>query len=418
MNMKFILHNQSNQEGEKLIYLRLVNFNKRVLLKTSLKLPEKYWNKEKGKVKSTNAFPSGSGINNQLAHIENIALKLLNRYLSEHNIEPPVKEFKKMIEGELFGKKEKETKWNLFNFYEDYNSTLPGTLNKKTGRPISKGYVTSHKQTLLKLRSFIDEYNYTSDFDNIDLDFYEDFIQYLNEMDYKVNYVGKQIKNLKTVLNKATIKGVNTNLRYKEFKELSEDISKLALSEDELKELYEMDLSSDSKLDLIRNIFLIGCWTGLRYSDLSAFRDKAKVDGDIVSIKAQKTQAYVSIPLHPITKEILKKYPTGFIAPTEQTFNKKIKELGKMLPCLCTEMNIEYTQGGKLKNESNYKYDLLQSHTARRTFATNMYKREIPVETIMAITGHRKRSTFYKYVQLPPDFHARLLAGIFNSENK
>jgi integrase len=78
-------------------------------------------------------------------------------------------------------------------------------------------------------------------------------------------------------------------------------------------------------------------------------------------------------------------------------------------------MNVEYTQGGKLIKKSNVKSDLLQSHTARRTFATNMYKRAIPIETIMAITGHKKSSTFYKYVQLPPDHHAKKLADIFNA---
>jgi len=415
MNFKFILHNQINKKGEKPIYLRAVNEKQRVLIKTKMTIEEKFWNKASGKAKTTNAFPSGSELNNQLSYIEQTALNLYNRYVSENNTQPILKEFKKQLEAKLFGAISEEVKWNLFNFYEQYLKSLPGSLNTSTGRPISKGYITSHKQTLIKLKAFIAETKRASDFKSIDLDFQEDLLSYLNKKDYKVNYIGKQIKNLKTVLNRATIKGISTDLKYKDFKELTEDSFKLALTEDEVNELYELDLTINPPLELVRDIFVIGCWTGLRYSDLTAFSEKAKINGDIVSIKAQKTQTYVSVPLHPMTKEILMKYPAGFTAPSEQTFNRKIKELGKLLPSLCFGMNVEYTKGGKLIKESNIKSDLLQSHTARRTFATNMYKRAIPIETIMAITGHKKSSTFYKYVQLPPDHHAKKLAGIFNS---
>jgi site-specific recombinase XerD len=414
MNLKFILHSKKNTQGEHPIYLRITANSKKTHVKTKLKIVEKYWNKEKGKAKATNAFPDAQSINNQLSYIERKVVDCQSKYWAEHYENPELKELKTRAEFELFGGTNPENKLDLLSYYNDYIIGLPNKLNDK-GRPFSQGYINSHKQTLLKVATLCKEKKLSVEFDNIDIQFNDAFIKYLNTFQYTTNYIGKQIKNIKTVLNHATLRGYNTSLKFKQFKELTEDTVKVVLSEKELDELYQLDLSNKPKLDVVRDIFLVGCWTGLRYSDLSSFSKKAKINGNVISIKAQKTQEYVSVPLHQVTKSILEKHSYSLPKLSEPKFNLRIKKLGALIPSLTEGIEFEITKGGKLINISKPRYEMMQSHSARRSFATNMFLRKVPTETIMAITGHKKASTFYKYIQLPPNHHAEYVANIFNS---
>lgn len=414
MNVKFILHSKKNKQGEHPIYLRVTADSSKVHIKTKLKVFSKYWNKELGKVKTSNAFPDAQSINNQLSFIEQQVHKCYNSFLASHNKPPKLRELKELAEYDLFGGKNPEKKHDLLSYYEEYLESLPQKLNEK-GRPFSKGYIKAHEQTLIKLKTFVKIQRQSLEFEHIDIRFNELFINYLNQFNYTTNYIGKQIKNIKTILNHATVRGVNSSLKFKQFKELTEDTVKVVLSENELDQLYNLDLSKQAKLEVVRDIFLVGCWTGLRYSDLTSFNKKAKINGSVISIKAQKTQEYVSVPLHPVTKAILEKYNHELPTLSEPKFNIRIKELGAMIPSLTEGLEKEITRGGKLIKETKPRYEMMQSHSARRSFATNMFLRKVPTETIMAITGHKKATTFYKYIQLPPDHHAEYVANIFNN---
>jgi len=56
---------------------------------------------------------------------------------------------------------------------------------------------------------------------------------------------------------------------------------------------------------------------------------------------------------------------------------------------------------------------MVTTHTARRSFATNMYKMGIPSITIMAITGHRTETAFLKYIKVTPQEHAEKMRDIW-----
>ena len=64
------------------------------------------------------------------------------------------------------------------------------------------------------------------------------------------------------------------------------------------------------------------------------------------------------------------------------------------------------------------KWQLLETHTARRSFATNMYKMGVPSITIMNITAHKTESAFLTYIKVTPNEHAKILQGIFQKQNK
>jgi len=63
-----------------------------------------------------------------------------------------------------------------------------------------------------------------------------------------------------------------------------------------------------------------------------------------------------------------------------------------------------------------HKWELVSSHTARRTFATNCYLDGIPTRTIMRITGHKKEDDFFRYIRMTPEDDAKILELYFNAE--
>jgi len=133
----------------------------------------------------------------------------------------------------------------------------------------------------------------------------------------------------------------------------------------------------------------------------------------------QKTQNRVTIPIHPTVKEILAKYPNGLPkCPPNQVFNRYLKDLGKKLPQLDTDFEKVLTRGGVADPKTYKKYELLQSHTARRSFATNEYLNGTPTITIMAITGHRTEKSFLAYIKADSLQHAMLLAEHWKKRKK
>ena len=220
-------------------------------------------------------------------------------------------------------------------------------------------------------------------------------------------------------MNEATERGINTNLAFRSryFAKPSEESENIYLTESEIKEIGAIDLSSNRKLESVRDLFLIGCHTGLRYSDYSILKPENIKEGFIETTQ-QKTGAKIVVPIHTVVERIIKKYKGQLPKSiSNQKTNDYLKELGKLedkkgkklLPCLNEIVSKTFTKGGVKLIESYQKWELLSSHTARRSFATNEYLAGTPTITIMAITGHKTEKAFLKYIKLTPNEHAKLL---------
>ena len=171
----------------------------------------------------------------------------------------------------------------------------------------------------------------------------------------------------------------------------------------------DFDFSGNPHLDKIRDWFLLLCWTGCRYSDLDKL-SKEYIRNDLFQFRQQKTNNIVAIPLHPTVKKILKKYNGEIPAPiSNQKFNAGLKEAMRIIG-IDETIKIKHTIGGVLEEEDYKKYELISSHTGRRSFASNAYLAGIPSITIMKITGHKTESAFLKYIKITPEEHARKMA--------
>ncbi len=296
----------------------------------------------------------------------------------------------------------------LFAFIEDFIKKAETAINPRTGRPVHYRIRRDYIRTFELLKEFAGKKKL--DFEDIDLEFYNEWVQFLQGKNFAANTVGKFIKNLKTFLNAATEDGINTNLKYKShrFVKITVETDAVALNEAELNKLAEVNLSNKPHLERTRDLFLCGCWTGLRFGDLSRVKPENISDG-FINVVQSKTGDRVTIPLHPVVSAILEKY-NGSLPPaiSNQKTNEHLKAIGQMAGLSDTIHQTE-TKGGIKRTARRQKWQLISTHTARRSFATNLYKSGFPSHSIMKITGHKSESAFVKYLKLSPDEHAKLL---------
>ena len=313
-----------------------------------------------------------------------------------------------------FPEKYKKQAKNLFSFIQDFIDNAPHRINPKTNKPVSYKMIREYNATFGYLKKYAKSIGKEIDFEDIDLEFYDGFKNFLETYRSKtiknglaLNTVGKKIQTLKIFLNEATARGINTNLKYQStrFIAVSEESENIYLTIDEIDKIYNLDLSDKPKLDRVRDLFIVGCWTGLRYSDWSKVRPE-NIQNGFISLKQQKTGQPVVIPLHPTVQAILNKYEGDLPRPiTNQKFNEYLKQVAK-LANFKEAITKQITRGGKTETIIRNKWEMVTTHTARRSFATNMYKMGIPSITIMAITGHRTETAFLKYIKVTPQEHA------------
>ena len=329
--------------------------------------------------------------------------------------EPPTSEWlNTVIDKYRFPDKYKGKKMTLFKFFQSVIDNLDHRTNQKTNKQISYQSVREFHVTFGYLKEYAQSKRKKIDFNDIDLDFYNDFVKYLESRNLAQNTIGKKIRFLKIVLNQATDRGINKNLKFKSkrFKAITEETDNIYLSVEELDKIKELDLSNKPRLDRVRDLFLIGCWTGLRFSDWHKVRPE-NIENGFITLKQQKTNKPVVIPIHPAVENILNKYEGNLPRPiSNQKFNEYLKEVARMAD-FKEAITKQVTRGGKPETTIKPKWQMISTHTARRSFATNMYKVGIPSITIMAVTGHRTESAFLKYIKVTPQEHAERMRDIW-----
>ncbi len=312
-----------------------------------------------------------------------------------------------IIDSYRFPDKYKLKPVTLVGFIQDFINNAPHRINPKTNKPVSYKMIREYHATFGYLQEYAKETGKQLDFKDIDLEFYEDFKTFLERKKLALNTVGKKITVLKIFLNEATARGINTNLKFQStrFRAVTEQSDNIYLSVQEIETIYKLDLSGKPRLDRVRDLFLVGCWTGLRFSDWHKVSPE-NIENGFITLNQQKTGQPVVIPIHPTVKVILDKYDGNLPKPiTNQKFNAYLKQVAKLAD-FKEAITKQITRGGKTETIIRHKWEMVTTHTARRSFATNMYKMGIPSITIMAITGHRTETAFLKYIKVTPQEHA------------
>ncbi|MGQ1889319.1 tyrosine-type recombinase/integrase [Thermophagus sp. OGC60D27] len=400
------------RKGKDSINVKVTHKGKQWKTSSGIKIPSNSFNSKKQIVRPQFDKGENKTLNNLRVFL-NDKIKKIGDFNKLEN------DWLKQYVNEFFNPKNEkiEERITLFKYIDNFILKAKNNPNPKTGKPLNRIVIRDYIRTFELLKEFSKKKRKRLDFNDIDLDFYSDFISFLQKKDYAANTVGKFIKNLKVFLNKATEEGINTNLAYKShrFVKIQVETDKVYLNEKELKQLEDLNLSSKPYLERVRDLFLIGCWTGLRFGDLTRITPD-KIENGYINIIQSKTSDRVIIPLHPIVKRILSKYngklPSSI---SNQKTNKYIKEVAR-LAGLNQIVTISTIKGGKKEIEEMPKYSLISTHTARRSFATNLYKAGFPAHSIMRITGHKSESSFLKYIKVSPQEHAELLAKFWDKK--
>lgn len=298
----------------------------------------------------------------------------------------------------------------LFSFIQSFIDKSETKPNLRTGRPVSYKMRREYAVTFNYLKEYAKNENKAIDFKDIDLEFYDGFMQFLQNKKLAVNTIGKKIQTLKIFLNAAKEENKNTYEGYKsrKFRVLTEEAETIYLNESELAKLSKYDFSDNPAFDQVRDLFLVGCWTGCRFSDIAQIIPENISNGSI-HLKQYKTGTPVIIPLHPVVDAIIKKYNGSLPkAISNQKFNKYLKDIARLSE-INESVHKSITKGGVKVSKKYKKYELVTTHTARRSFATNLYKSGFPTLSIKAITGHKTEESFLKYIKVTPDEHAEKL---------
>lgn len=268
---------------------------------------------------------------------------------------------------------------------------------------------------------------------NLSGDTYIEFVSHLEECEYMPSTINKYIITFKALINMAAENELHSNLApLKKFHKIKvkdeEQAARIYLTDEEIDALYKMQLEEGSLRCYVRDIFLCGAYTGQRISDynnLTAdnFRKSEAKGYDVVSLTQKKTGNKVVVPvLNSNLLNIVEKYKYNLPRVHDVVLNKEIKNILKELsktvtsltekiPTMLTIKEKYAEQKGNTTFERDSsgnvvkaRYDLVSSHTARRSCVTNLYlSNKYSVAEIMSISGHKTEKAFREYIRCSAD---------------
>jgi integrase len=362
-----------------------------------VKTKAKYWKNQRIKPNLKNeTYNFHIEFNKELDELEE-KIKLIFRYALLNNIKLSKEYIIDKLDSDNFGINHLTP-----NFFDSFREFIETNRNIK-----ALGTTKKYVSTLNFIKDFQNETNYKVNFNNINNDFYERFRSYAFEKRNTLNnYFGKLIAGTKTFMNWAFERGYHTNLDYKKFKTMQDDTEVIYLTMNELMTLYNHSFDS-KRLEHVRDFYCFGCFTGLRFSDLKQLKS-SNIFKDYIKLNIQKTKTIDhKIPLNNFAKTILNKYKGTLHEPlpkiSGQKFNEYIKECCKIVK-INKPTNITRYIGNKRIDKVLPKFQLITSHTARKTFVTNSLVIGMKEMVVRNITGHKDDKSFSRYVQIAEDF--------------
>jgi site-specific recombinase XerD len=392
-------------ETEETAIMMVVRINKTEVLKfyTRESIKPGAWDPKKKRAKEGKNFPEGWEVNTRLEKYK-LKFRSIFRGLVDKKIAPTRALIKIRLDEEFFDFMDKPL--GLVSYFEAMIKRMEDhQLLSISSRPFAKGTIETFNTALKHLKKFEEVNSRILDFMSIDMSFYYDYLDYFYGMNYSTNAIYNPIKKLKQVLHQAEQEGfkVNPTFHSRRFVPPAELTDKIYLSDAEIQSIYEYKYELFSQIDNVRDRFILACCTGIRFSDYEEMRDEnifANQFGDFVRVKAAKTGIVAVIPLNWMAKSILVKYNYQLPAVLSvEKFNDYLKQIGQDAK-LTQDVRISITRGGKLETESKKKWELIQTHTSRRSFATNLFLAGYSNSEIMKITGHKTETEFLKYIRV------------------
>jgi integrase len=400
------------------IYAFASYYGHRVKISTDIKIPSKFWNSRKELVKELMEFKEYKEINSDLMRIKEVMKTVYENHRAEGVILNPKQfrdEFRASKDSPIIDKKI-NTFWDHF---EDFVSAKRNQLSDVKDYHYSlRKHLTQVELKMKRPLTFL----LIKDPKNEFIINWERYLKFeaLNakgEKGMSLNTVGKQNKNLKVFLNWSFDNGHYERFTLKRFPTLMEEVDNIYMTEAELVKLMGLELE-DVKERKVRDLFIMGCETGLRFSDFMRMNIDHINDG-YLTFSPKKTSGYsnnkIIIPVSERFSEVLKR--NGNDIP--KLGNETVTYFNQIIRTVCEkaefkkEVKYQREVSGKMTTEIRYRYQEVSSHTCRRTFCTLKFLKGMPAQAIMKFSGHRTERNFLKYLKLDAELTARKYGEYF-----
>jgi len=414
MTYNFYLNRNEKQRNKVSIFLYARENGKTICLNTeeyietnglSIKQAiDKYWDNKLQKVKSN--YIGSLELNQYLAafklHIQNFVRKLRepNPYLSFEEIK------EQLIE--------KTKPQQIIDFHTAFSQFIEIRKNEVT---ISTTKKFKTLQNILK--EFEKSTQYKITFKNIDLMFKDLLLNFLiNEKKLATNTISKYFDLLRTFLIWSLDRKIHSNTEFHKFKLKTVPTDIVYLTPNELEKLYSYDFSNNLAYERVRDVFCFACYTGQRFSDVSNFKF-IDIENNIWNLRTQKTKEINKIPLIDNAVNIIQKYEQQGLSKLPTICNQKtnfyLKEICKIAG-INDKINIVSYKGTERLETEKYKYELITTHTARRTFVTLSLEKGMRQEIVMKVTGHNDLKSFKKYLKIADSVKFSEMLNIWNDK--
>jgi site-specific recombinase XerD len=394
-----------NAKNKSIIYASFSFDTKRLQTSTKWSIHPKYWDKKRGFLK--HQYTHLSFYSTYQDYLEKFRRVIIEYYQEQKSIGiiPDLSSIKKRLEEEFKEKDEVQVQDEFFTVFQQFIDSCS-----------IKSILTVKKYYTLKnlLKDYRENRNKIISFESLDLNFFDDFTNYLfnrpnpkypDTIGLKDDTVNKYISVFKTFLEWAADREYHENFAYRKFsspKTRQHEI--VTLTNEEIDELVKLDLSEDSRLEKVRDVFLFAYYTGQRWSDIDNFnKSDIKKDSETGEyywqFRVVKTKKIITIPFVGRIKpayHILQKYNFSLPKITAQKFNDYLKEVGAKAK-LNRRVRIKRYSGSKGITIEKVLFDFMSSHMARRTCVTHLLEYGVPPTTVMKLTDHHDLKTILKY---------------------
>lgn len=224
----------------------------------------------------------------------------------------------------------------------------------------------------------------------------------------KNSTIEKKLDYLRWFLKWAELKGYNVNAAYKTFRPTLKKTQKkvIFLTKEEIERVRNLQIpQNQAHLEQTRDVFLFCCFSGLRHSDVYNLR-RNDIKEDSLEVTTIKTADSIVIELNKVTREIIDKYkefsfPENKALPVvkNQPMNRDLKDLCR-LAGINEKIRITTYKGNQRFDEVKEKWELVGTHTGRKTFIVSCLSLGIPPNIVMKWTGHSDYKSMQPYIDI------------------
>lgn len=376
----YLRSNYVNKEGKTSVMLRIYLNNERLSLgSTGIAITASQWDKDKERIKgrTTDALSTNLQLDNISGGLQAIFRKI--EMSDDLSLE--------RIKSEFLGKKDEID--TLMQLFEKHNTDI----SKQVGISVSKATLQKYNVCKRHFSDFLDKQYKRNDLKLTELTYLviREFDLYLRTVvGQNSNTATKTMKTFKTITLLGQKMGVLLHDPFMNHRFHLEPVNRGFLTDEEILLIANKEIGIP-RLELVRDIFIFSCFTGLAYIDVSNLTPDHIItlgDKQWIMTQRQKTSVETNILLLDIPKAIIDKYCDNPAYP---------KRENKLFPILSNQKMNAYLK--EIADLCGIKKNLT-FHLARHTFATMSLSKGVPMESVSKMLGHTNIKTTQIYARI------------------